>query len=141
MRLSWLPMSHALARVGDLYTAVVRVCVSGGAPLCERTATCFASRGVPLVEGYGLAEAGPVVALSNPRINRPGAVGLPLPGVAVRLDDRPESRGQLLVRTPCRAVAVIKPTGDHGRETRCDADAWPIGSSWSAATPLRSATW
>ncbi len=180
VRLSWLPMSHALARVGDLYTAVVRggclsvvsdrlrvldacritpptvilgvpafferleqgvavgrirdlaaalggrvrVCVSGGAPLRERTAACFASRGVPLVEGYGLAEAGPVVALSNPRINRPGAVGLPLLGVEVRLDDRAESRGQLLVRTPCRAVAVIEPTGDHGRETRCDANAW-----------------
>ncbi|MDA1040026.1 MAG: AMP-binding protein [Planctomycetota bacterium] len=180
VRLSWLPMSHALARVGDLYTAVVRggclsvvsdrlrvldacqstpptvilgvpaffdrlergvaagrisdlaaavggrvrVCVSGGAPLRQRTAACFASHGVPLVEGYGLAEAGPVVALSNPRINRPGAVGLPLPGVEVRLDERPESRGQLLVRTPCRAVAVIEPLGDRGRETLCDADAW-----------------
>lgn len=180
VRLAWLPMSHALARVGDLYTAVVRggclnvvgdrlrvldacritpptvilgvpafferleqgvaagrisdlaatlggrvrVCVSGGAPLRERTAVCFANHGVPLVEGYGLAEAGPVVALSNPRINRPGAVGLPLPSVEVRLDERAESRGQLLVRTPCRAVAVIEPTGDHGRETRCDADAW-----------------
>ena len=180
VRLAWLPMSHVLARVGDLYTALVRggclsvvsnrlqvldacrlaaptvilgvpalferiergvaagrisdlaaalggrvrVCVSGGAPLRQRTAACFAAHGVPLVEGYGLAEAGPVVALSNPRINRPGAVGLPLPGVEVRLDERPESRGQLLVRTPCRAVAVIEPADDGGRETRCAADAW-----------------
>lgn len=180
VRLSWLPMSHALARVGDLYTALVRggclsvvtdrvrvleacriapptvilgvpalferlergvasgrihdlaatlggrvrVCVSGGAPLRKRTAACFASHAVPLVEGYGLAEAGPVVALSNPRINRPGAVGLPLPGVEVRIDERPESRGQLLVRTPCRAVAVIEPRDDGSREIPCAADAW-----------------
>jgi acyl-CoA dehydrogenase len=167
VRLSWLPASHLLARVGDLYTAIerggclsvvsdrtqilaacrvlpptvilgvpafferleagvrsgriadlaaalggeVRVCVSGGAPLRRRTAEFFAARGVPLVEGYGLAEAGPVVSLSNPRIARPGAVGPPLAGVEVRFDERPASRGQLLVRTPSRALAVIPPHG------------------------------
>ena len=168
VRLSWLPASHGMARVGDLYTALVRggclnvvgdrrrvldacrllpatvilgvpafferiergvrsgriadlaaalggrvrVCVSGGAPLRRRTAECFAARGVPLVEGYGLAEAGPVVAVSNPRIARPGTVGPPLPGVEVRIDARDESRGQVLVRTPSRAVAVIHPPDD-----------------------------
>jgi long-subunit acyl-CoA synthetase (AMP-forming)/alkylation response protein AidB-like acyl-CoA dehydrogenase len=167
VRLAWLPASHLLARVGDLYTAIerggclnvvadrttilaacravpptvilgvpafferleagvragrihdlavalggeVRVCVSGGAPLRWRTADFFAARGVPLVEGYGLAEAGPVVSLSNPRIHRPGTVGPPLAGVQVRLDERPESRGQLLVRTPARALAVIDADG------------------------------
>ena len=167
VRLAWLPASHLLARVGDLYTAIerggclnvvadrttilpacqampptvilgvpafferleagvragripdlaaalggeVRVCVSGGAPLRQRTADFFAARGVPLVEGYGLAEAGPVVSLSNPRINRPGTVGPPLAGVELRLDERPESRGQLLVQTPARALAVIDADG------------------------------
>jgi long-subunit acyl-CoA synthetase (AMP-forming)/alkylation response protein AidB-like acyl-CoA dehydrogenase len=163
VRLSWLPMSHSLARTGDLVTALVRgaclnvvtdrrrtldacrvlpptvvlgvpafferleraaatgliadlpaalggrvrVCISGGAPLRERTAAAFAGRGVPLVEGYGLAEAGPIVTVSTPRSARPGTVGPPLPGVDVRLDDRPESLGQLLVRTPGRALGVI----------------------------------
>jgi long-subunit acyl-CoA synthetase (AMP-forming)/alkylation response protein AidB-like acyl-CoA dehydrogenase len=167
VRLAWLPASHLLARVGDLYTAIerggclnvvadrtailaacralpptvilgvpafferleagvragrvadlaaalggeVRVCVAGGAPLRRRTAEFFAARGVSLVEGYGLAEAGPVVSLSNPRINRPGTVGPPLAGVEVRIDERPESRGQLLVRTPARALAVIDTDG------------------------------
>ena len=167
VRLSWLPASHLLARVGDLYTAIdrggclnvvtdrqqilpacralpptvilgvpvfferleagvrsgrladlaaalggeVRVCVSGGASLRRRTAEFFAARGVALVEGYGLAEAGPVVALSNPRITRTGTVGPPLAGVEVRLDERPESRGQLLVKTPSRALGVLAPHG------------------------------
>ena len=167
VRLAWLPASHLLARVGDLYTAIerggclnlvtdrkqilaacralpptvilgvpvfferleagvrsgkladlptalggeVRVCVSGGAPLRRRTAEFFAARGVPLVEGYGLAEAGPVVALSNPRIVRTGTVGPPLVGVEVRIDERPESRGQLLVKTPSRALGVLPPQG------------------------------
>jgi long-subunit acyl-CoA synthetase (AMP-forming)/alkylation response protein AidB-like acyl-CoA dehydrogenase len=177
MRLAWLPMSHALARTGDLYTALVRggclavvrdrtrvleacgrhqptvilgvpafferleqgvragriadlaaalggrvrVCVSGAAPLRRRTADFFAARSVPLVEGYGLAEAGPVVAVSNPRIHRPGTVGPPLPGIEVRIDRRLETAGQLLVRTPARALGVIEP---DATTTVPPADEW-----------------
>jgi long-subunit acyl-CoA synthetase (AMP-forming)/alkylation response protein AidB-like acyl-CoA dehydrogenase len=180
VRLSWLPMSHALARTGDAYTALVRggclsvvrdrarvldacralpptvilgvpafferiergviagrigdlaaalggavrVCVSGGAPLRRRTAEFFAARGVPLVEGYGLAEAGPVVALSNPRIARPGTVGPPVPGVTVRIDTRAESRGQLLVNTPSRALAILHPPGDDAPAAAATDDGW-----------------
>ena len=178
VRLSWLPMSHALARTGDLYTAMVRggclnvvrertsvleacrtlpptvilgvpafferlergavsgripdlqkglggavrVCVSGGAPLRLRTAEFFKRRGVPLVEGYGLAEAGPVVALGNPRIARPGMIGPPVAGVEVRIDTRSESYGQLLVKTPSRALGIIDPAGAPGLQGA--ADGW-----------------
>jgi long-subunit acyl-CoA synthetase (AMP-forming)/alkylation response protein AidB-like acyl-CoA dehydrogenase len=167
VRLSWLPASHALARVGDLYTAIerggclsvvsdrtkildacralpptvilgvpafferleagvrqgritnlalalggeIRVCISGGAPLRRRTAEFFQASGLPLVEGYGLAEAGPVVALASPRTARPDTVGPPLAGIEVRFDDDPDRRGQLLVRTPSRALGVIHPEG------------------------------
>jgi len=169
VRLSWLPMSHSLARTGDLVTALVRggclnvvtdrhrvldacrvlpptvvlgvpafferleraaesgripdlqaalggrvrVCVSGGAALRARTAVAFSSRGLPLVQGYGLAEAGPVVTLANPRIARPGTVGPPLDGVELKLDTRPATRGQLLVRTPSRALGVIDADTDE----------------------------
>ena len=179
VRLAWLPQSHALARVGDLYTAVVRggclsvvgdrlkiveacrrlppavilgvpvffdrlaaaveagriphlaaalggrvrVCVSGGASLRRRTVATFGRQGIPLVEGYGLAEAGPVVTVSNPRITRPGAAGLPLAGIELAIDQRPASRGQVLVRTPSRAVAVMDPA--RGSEPQpMDATDW-----------------
>lgn len=96
--------------IDDLPAALggrVRVCISGGAPLRERTQRLFASRGIPLVEGYGLAEAGPVVALDSPRGYRPGWVGRPLAGVDVRLD----VDGQLLVRTLSRALGTLHPPG------------------------------
>jgi alkylation response protein AidB-like acyl-CoA dehydrogenase len=72
------------------------------------------------VQGYGLAEAGPVVTLSNPRIARPGTVGPPLDGVELKLDTRPATRGQLLVRTPSRAVGVID----------ADTDEQPVQPEW-----------
>jgi long-subunit acyl-CoA synthetase (AMP-forming)/alkylation response protein AidB-like acyl-CoA dehydrogenase len=101
-------------RIADLAAALggeVRVCISGGGPLRRRTAEFFAARGLPLLDGYGLAEAGPVVALANPRIARVGTVGPPVPGVELRIDDRPATRGQLLVRTPARAIGVLAPPG------------------------------
>ncbi len=108
--------------IPDLAAALggrVRVCISGGAALRERTQALFAARGVPLVEGYGLAEAGPVVALDSPRGYRPGWVGKALAGIDVRLD----AAGQLLVRTPSRAIGQLLPpdvpieaAAENGRE-------------------------
>jgi long-chain acyl-CoA synthetase len=51
--------------------------------------------GVPLLEGYGLTEAGPVVSANRPDNNVPGSVGKPLPGVEVKLSEH----GELLVRS------------------------------------------
>ena len=68
-------------------TAGVRLCTSGGAPLPARHLAEFRSiTGLPLVEGYGLTEAGPVVT-SNPidGAPKPGSAGRPLPGIELRL--------------------------------------------------------
>ena len=48
-----------------------------------------------------------MVTLSNPRIARPGTVGPAVEGVELAIDSRPDTLGQLLVRTPSRALAVI----------------------------------
>ncbi len=41
--------------------------------------------GAVLLEGYGVTECSPVVAVNRPQANRPGSVGLPLRGVEVRV--------------------------------------------------------
>lgn len=67
----------------------VRLALSGAAPLSHQVAVDMRTRfGLPLYEGYGLTEASPVVTSAvldgHPR---PGSVGVPLPGVEVRLVD------------------------------------------------------
>jgi long-chain acyl-CoA synthetase len=52
--------------------------------------------GIPVIEGYGLTEAAPVVAANRVDDNLPGSVGRSLPGVEVRL----AADGELLVRAP-----------------------------------------
>ncbi|HVX20245.1 MAG TPA: AMP-binding protein [Acidimicrobiales bacterium] len=91
-------MYHRLAdggRVKEL--AGLRLCVSGSAPLpASLWGRIHADAGVAVVERYGMTET--LLTVSNPYDGdrRPGTVGLPLPGVDVRVD----ADGALWVRGP-----------------------------------------
>ena len=74
----------------------VRVAISGGAPLPTNVSHFLIGLGLPLVEGYGLTEAAPVVTATTLEDNAPGSVGRLLPGVAARLGHG----GELLVKSP-----------------------------------------
>lgn len=67
----------------------LRLAISGSAPLSAETLRRFGERfRFSLREGYGLSEASPVVSFNPVRgVNKPGSVGLPLPGVQVRILD------------------------------------------------------
>jgi len=69
--------------------ASVRLAVSGASALPAEVAGAFEARfGVPLWQGYGLTEAAPVVTSAVVGGERkPGSIGVPAPGVEVRLVD------------------------------------------------------
>jgi long-chain acyl-CoA synthetase len=69
--------------------------VSGGAPLGMDTAEWFADVGIRILEGYGLTETSPVIALNTPEKYRIGTVGPVLNNVEVRFaaDGELEARG------------------------------------------------
>ena len=66
-----------------------RICISGSAPLPVQVLKDFeAKHGIPLIEGYGLSEASPVVA-KNPihGVRKAGSIGLPIPHVEMSVQD------------------------------------------------------
>jgi long-chain acyl-CoA synthetase len=69
--------------------ATVRLATSGAAPLSDEVSRAFTERfGVPIRQGYGLTEAAPVVTSALPEgPQKPTSIGIPLPGVEVRLVD------------------------------------------------------
>jgi long-chain acyl-CoA synthetase len=74
----------------------LRIAASGAAPLGRELAQFYEAVGLPLIEGYGLTEGG-VVTLNPLNAPRPGSIGMPLPGVHLKLGDMNE----LLINGPC----------------------------------------
>jgi long-chain acyl-CoA synthetase len=76
----------------------VKLAMSGAAPLPAAVQVKFEKTfGIALLEGYGLTETAPVVTV-NPRYgnHKPGTVGLPLPGVDVKIADDDEQELPML---------------------------------------------
>lgn len=87
----------------------LRLCISGAAPLPVKVIEQFERAfKVPLLEGYGLTEASPVVSVNpyEPGKSKPGTVGVPLPGIKVKVvDDQGREvplgvPGELIVKGP-----------------------------------------
>lgn len=70
-----------LARLGGR----MRLTVVGGAALDPEIARTFIGLGLPMLQGYGMTEASPVISVNRDDDNVPESVGPPLPGVEVRL--------------------------------------------------------
>ncbi len=97
-----LRLAHAVAQRAVLapvqagFGGRLRFAVSGGAPLGVETAEFFHAVGIPVLEGYGLTEACPVLTFNRLDSFRLGSVGRPLPGVELRL----ALDGEILARGP-----------------------------------------
>jgi long-chain acyl-CoA synthetase len=74
----------------------VKRCYCGGAGLAPEVEQFFAERELPILCGYGLTEASPVVTATTFETYAAGTVGRPLPNLEVKLADD----GELLVRGP-----------------------------------------
>ncbi|MFH1380379.1 MAG: long-chain fatty acid--CoA ligase [bacterium] len=67
----------------------IRLCICGAAPLSPQILEDFQKKyNIPLIEGYGLTEASPVVTLNPIKgIRKPGSIGIPIPDVTVAIAD------------------------------------------------------
>jgi long-subunit acyl-CoA synthetase (AMP-forming) len=82
----------------------VVVAGSGSAPIPAELIVWYRRIGLPLYEGYAMTEDNSYSHTSNAQFNAPGYVGVPLPGVQVRISDE----GEVLIKSPGQLVGYYK---------------------------------
>lgn len=94
------------SKVRERFGGRLRFCVSGGAALSREVGEFIDSVGLKVLEGYGLTETSPVVAVNRLDDNRLGTIGKPVAGVQVFICDEsqkvlpPETEGEIVVVGP-----------------------------------------
>ncbi len=109
--------NYILNRIRQRFGKRIRFFVSGGAGLNPTIARFFHHCGLLIIEGYGLTEAGPIIACNRLDAFKFGTVGQSLPSVTVTVQD-----GELLAKGP----NIM--TGYHNKPTESTAvlstDGW-----------------
>lgn len=78
----------------ELFGGNLTRCFCGGAAIAPEVEQLFEWQGLPILSGYGLTEASPVISATAADDYRPGTVGRPLPDVEVQLS----AEREILVR-------------------------------------------
>jgi long-chain acyl-CoA synthetase len=82
----------------------IRLFISGAAAIDPKVSKGFRDMGISLVQGYGLTECSPIVALNRDCCYKDDAAGLPLPNLEVAIDN-PGSDG--IGEIKCKGPSVM----------------------------------
>ena len=117
--LLWPLLKRLVAdKITSRFGGRLKIIISGGAALSPMIAKAFIALGIPILQGYGLTEASPVVSVNRVDNNIPESIGPPLPGVEVKIG----AQDELLVK----ADSVMLGYWNYPEETRkvIDTDGW-----------------
>ncbi len=103
--------------------------IAGGAAIDPTVIESIQALGIPMIQGYGMTENSPIIAVNKDRYSKPAAAGLPMPGTEIKIIDADKSGvGEIICKgdsvmlgyynNPEETAEVLKDgwlhTGDYG---------------------------
>ena len=130
-----MKVSNALLKVGldirgklfkqvhDSLGSKLRLLVAGGAALDPDTEKTFNSLGINMVQGYGLTESSPAIAVEDDKYKKIGSIGKALPTLDVKIDKpNEEGIGELLVKGPTIMLGYYE--NEEATKETIDKEGW-----------------
>ena len=75
--------------------------IAGGAAIDPTVIEDMQAMGIPMIQGYGMTENAPIIAVNKDRYSKPAAAGLPMPGTEVRIVDQDKNGvGEIICKGP-----------------------------------------
>lgn len=100
--------------IHDTTGGAVTQLVSGGAGINPKVIEDFEAMGLPMLQGYGMTENAPIIAVNKDCYSIAASVGLPLPGTEVKISNPDETGiGEII----CKGPSVMKGYYKNQEET------------------------
>ena len=115
LRKHGIDMRHVF--FGRLIAPNLRLVVNGGAPLRKEYVEKFDELGIMILNGYGLTECSPTIAVSREFNNVTGSAGTIMKHIDVRIAED----GEILVKGPCVMLGYYK---DEAASKECMTDGY-----------------
>ncbi|MDD7718215.1 MAG: AMP-binding protein [Eubacteriaceae bacterium] len=82
----------------------IKLFIAGGAAIDPVVIEDFEAMGLPMIQGYGMSECAPIIAVNQDRYSKAASVGRPMPGTEVRIDN-PDDNG--IGEVVCKSDSVM----------------------------------
>ena len=115
--LNWVADRLVFSKIKQAVGGRIRFFISGGAPLSKELALFYYSVGMIILEGYGLTETSPVLAVNALNNFKFGSVGKVIPNIRVKIAED----GEILTAGPCVMKGYFK---DSQATADCIRDGW-----------------
>lgn len=94
------------AKVHERFGGRLRLLISGGAAINPAVAKGFRELGIEFIQGYGMTEYSPIIAVNRVEQAKDDSVGFPIPGTEVTIVD-----DEIVVRGPCLMLGYHRNEG------------------------------
>lgn len=108
--------------IHDIFGESLYILIAGGAAIDPNVISEFEAMGIPMMQGYGMTENSPIIAVNQDRYGKAASVGKPMPGTEVRIVDDDESGiGEVICKGPSVMMGYYK---DAENTAKTIKDGW-----------------